>query len=94
MYSVSTTSEEQTKMSSSSSKPQRMDVVKLMMQKENDVTRTVLCRSGSFGNQNVTYHVFRCPRGVKCKKEKFRAGTGYSNPYKHLLSWVASNNES
>ena len=49
---------------------------------------------------NKVHLVFKCPRGHECSKSgaseslmKFQEGTGWVNPYKHLLSCVASGDE-
>lgn len=47
-------------------------------------------------NISVTYLVFECPMGENCSiggNVSFRANTGWSNPYRHLLICVSNGDE-
>lgn len=68
------------------SRPTPQDVVKMLMTQSTSVYRDVTTkRKGLL--QNVLHLAYECPRKDECKKDGkvvFEAGTGLSNPYKHL----------
>lgn len=71
-------------------KPAPHDVVRLIMIQKLDILRDVRPR------KNVLSCVFECPREAECTlvgQVVFAKGSGFSNPYRHLISCVSDGDE-
>lgn len=79
-------------MTDSTARPNMRAVVEMLMRKLPDVTCDVQPKKGGREGKNVWHYQFACPLGDECKKDgkvKFEKGTGYTNPFKHLVSYVS-----
>jgi len=75
--------------------PTKEQCVKLLMKQADDVVRDVPNKKGGSKRRNVTCCVYICPLKDNCKKTGkvvFEKGSGWTNPFRHLLSCVSDNN--
>ncbi len=66
------------------------------MQKEREKRKDVYGRTGVVVRRNVTFLVYKCPKGPACTERgeiSFEKGKGFSNPYSHLKSCVSGGDE-
>ena len=63
------------------------------MKKKGEEQRDVASRGGMKARKAVTFCIMECPRGNICKNGgifAFEKGTGFSKPFNHLKSCLAS----
>ncbi len=83
-------------MADNGKRPNPRAVVEMLMKKNPDILRDVQTRIGGRVRKNVQHLVFACPLRDKCKSSgtlSFEKGTGFTNPFKHLVACVSDGDE-